>query len=377
MADAPGAINADERAAAVPPSEVVITAGQAEAEAEAIKAEAEQEHQREKAQRKEHENALAAVQGAGQTTLSHKLQILLEKTRASARDSRGVVHEMWSYLLPRQQWWFVVDVMPGLVFSGSSLVIEGLQLAGSQPIPADVIKVLIRNGAAANLGQAAVLILAAADAYASLKHGCDFAAAVGYAMSLARFQDQQVLPRQWMYRQMWSVWIIGQPYLRVVANRALWRSWISVTPRNFWSKSAAPNTILGRVGYTLLLTGPNSAALPTADITWPRIVAWMVVLSMGGQIPAAFCGDIEQAFRTHALSAGGGITVIRFPPLIMPLAADYQWVADRLATYAAQTGSCSPAHFLAVENMATQHWDAPRLHCGGLCNGKTKPSMIS
>ena len=47
---------------------------------------------------------------------------------------------MWSYLLPRQEWWFLIDVSPGLIFSGATLVVEGLQLAGSQPIPADVIK---------------------------------------------------------------------------------------------------------------------------------------------------------------------------------------------------------------------------------------------
>ena len=138
MTEAPGAVNADERAAAAVPS-VVVTAHQAEQEAERLALETEQEYQKEKTLRKEHEDALAADQGVFLRTLTHKL-VLLGKTLSSARDSRGVVHEMWSYLLPRQEWWFLIDVSPGLIFSGATLVVEGLQLAGSQPIPADVIQ---------------------------------------------------------------------------------------------------------------------------------------------------------------------------------------------------------------------------------------------
>ena len=341
------------------PSEVVATSEEKQEEAERIASENEQEKARALAENKAKEQALAAVSGNPPVKLGQKLFTLLEKTATGARDSRGIVHELWSHLRPIQHWFPSAVFAPGLVFTGDFVRLEGIELAGGTPIPADVIKVLIRNGAAANLEQIAVILLAQADAYSAIRHGCCFAGLVGMAISYGRMLAS-VPNVPFHYRQMWDIWILGIPYDRVAANRAIWRSWVGVTARNFWQKSAPPFTILGRVGYVLPKPGPNSSGLPDASITWPRIVAWMMVLSYNGQIPAVFCGEIDSPFRTHAINQNGGVTRIRLPPLVTPSPDDFAWVATRLSTFAAQQGTVPAAHYASVENLATQHFDAPQ-----------------
>lgn len=100
---------------------------------------------------------------------------LLRKTITAARGSRGIVHELWAYLKPQVFFWVLVTFSPATVFTDCTVSIPHTEVPAGVPIASDVVKVLKRNGAAANVELAAVLVLEQARAYAAMRHGVAFA----------------------------------------------------------------------------------------------------------------------------------------------------------------------------------------------------------
>ena len=172
----PGAVTASTEAsdqgstAIVPPgdAQVVKTKDEAAVEAAELERKKAEEEQKAKAAQQEQERLLAVAKKSRKAMLYG----LLTKLITNARGARGIIHELWAYLRPQVFFWILVTYSPATVFTNCTINVTHTEIPAGVPIASDVIKVLIRNGAAANVEQAAVRVLEQARAYAAMRHGC-------------------------------------------------------------------------------------------------------------------------------------------------------------------------------------------------------------
>ena len=129
---------------------------------------------------------------------------------------------------------------------------------------------------------------------------------------------------------------------------------------SFWEGGAPANQPEGRIYLQLPLFNQDSQGrqppLPTPDIPWSRVLAWMDVLSLGGTLDMAFCGRVQAQYRTHLLTQAGDLS-----PRLAPLRAqrivpeDLMWVAGGLGAIASKFGGMLDAHLSSLNYIALRH----------------------